>query len=744
MLLRSSFCSVLIVLCFLVCAVAQADSQVQSSSESRDSVRALDAAAEIDVLGNGVSIINGDATPSLDDHTDFGDVPEAGDFVVVREFTLKNTGTANLSLTGDPMIALSGANVSDFSVTWQPASLLAASESTTFDITFNPSAIGTRTASVSIANTDDDENPFEFAIQGGGKPPLPEIEISGNGVTIDNGDTTPSVENHTTFETLYIGMPGSFSRTYTIQNFGTANLDLNGEPKVAVSGPDAADFTVTAQPASPLASSGSTSFEVTFELVSITAGNKTATLTIANNDDDENPYTFDVEGYAEVTYTVGGTVSGLEGTGMVLQNNAGDDLSIDSNGSFTFSTSLVQNAAYDVTVLTQPNTPGQNCVVTNGSGLVADANVTNIQVNCSTTTSGFTVGGTVAGLEGSGMVLQNNLGDDLAVEANGAFTFPTRLDNSAAYDVTVLAQPNTPDQDCVVSNGSGVISDANVTSVQVNCTPTTRFSVGGTVSGLEGAGLVLQNNLGDDLAVEANGAFTFPTRLDDSEAYDVTVLAQPNTPEQDCVVSNGSGVIPNANVTSVEVNCTTTSGYAVGGTVSGLEGTGLVLQNNLGDDLAVEANGAFTFPTRLDDGAAYDVTVLTQPNSPEQDCVVTNGSGLVPDADVTNIQVECTPTIRFSVGGTVSGLEGVGMVLQNNQGDDLVVEANGAFTFPTRLDDDAAYDVSILIQPVKRGQDCTVSNGKGTISSEDVANVGINCVTPDLIFGGPNGSMEDP
>ena len=84
------------------------------------------------------------------------------------------------------------------------------------------------------------------------------------------------------------------------------------------------------------------------------------------------------------------------------------------------------------------------------------------------------------------------------------------------------------------------------------------------------------------------------------------------------------------------------------------------------------------------------------------------------------------------------------MVLQNNLGDDLAVEANGTFTFPARLDDSDAYDVSILVQPVERGQDCTVSNGKGTIASANVDSVDITCVTPDLIFGGPDGSMEDP
>ena len=68
------------------------------------------------------------------------------------------------------------------------------------------------------------------------------------------------------------------------------------------------------------------------------------------------------------TYTVGGTVSGLTGAGLVLQNNGRNDLSIVANGAFTFTTRAVESAPYDVTVLAQPS--GQTCSVTNGNGRV--------------------------------------------------------------------------------------------------------------------------------------------------------------------------------------------------------------------------------------------------------------------------------------------------------------------------------------------------------------------------------------
>jgi hypothetical protein len=82
--------------------------------------------------------------------------------------------------------------------------------------------------------------------------------------------------------------------------------------------------------------------------------------------------------------------------------------------------------------------------------------------------------------------------------------------------------------------------------------------------------------------------------------------------------------------------------YTIGGIVSGLSGSGLVLQNNGGAGLSVSASGAFTFPVSLVRGTAYSVIVETQPTNPSQQCVVANGSGTVGTASVTDVAVVCT------------------------------------------------------------------------------------------------------
>ena len=81
------------------------------------------------------------------------------------------------------------------------------------------------------------------------------------------------------------------------------------------------------------------------------------------------------------TYTIGGTISGLTIGSLVPKNNNGDDLTISANStSFSFTTAQASGVGYAVTVATQPS--GLTCSVTNGSGTIASANVTNVGVAC--------------------------------------------------------------------------------------------------------------------------------------------------------------------------------------------------------------------------------------------------------------------------------------------------------------------------------------------------------------------------
>ncbi len=94
-------------------------------------------------------------------------------------------------------------------------------------------------------------------------------------------------------------------------------------------------------------------------------------------------------------FTVGGTVTGLTGTGLILQNNGGDNRSISANGAFTFTNPLATGASYNVSVLTQPS--GQSCAVSAGTGVMASANVTNVVVSCTAGSNAISTNVTPAG-----------------------------------------------------------------------------------------------------------------------------------------------------------------------------------------------------------------------------------------------------------------------------------------------------------------------------------------------------------
>jgi len=251
------------------------------------------------------------------------------------------------------------------------------------------------------------------------------------------------------------------------------------------------------------------------------------------------------------------------------------------------------------------------------------------------------------------------------------------------------------------------------------------FTIGGTVSGLAAGGsMTLQNNGAESLIVSANGAFTFKTAIVANKPYLVTVAQPPTTPSQTCTVAGGSGTAT-ANVTTVVVTCTTGT-QAIGVTVGGLTGTGLVLQNGTEFLTITGTTTTSQFKTAIPFGQNYNVTVSTQPTSPAQTCTVTNGSGVSTAGVAITVQVTCSLG-TLSIGGSVSGYSGgTGFALQNNGGDTLTITKNGAFTFPTLVPVNGAYKVTVSGQPSGPNQTCTVSLGTGTAAA-NVTNVSVVC-----------------
>ncbi len=422
---------------------------------------------------------------------------------------------------------------------------------------------------------------------------------------------------------------------------------------------------------------------------------------------------------ANNSYNVGVNVMGLSGTGLVVRNNGVFDLIINDNGTHVFSTPFADGTPYSIEVVTQPGN-GQNCDIATGVGVIDGSHVI-VEVVCPGLE--YEVGGTVSGLSGS-LTLQNNGGDDLDITVNGSFTFPNTVTDGDGYAVTVASQP--VGQTCQVIDGSGIVMGNDVTDVSVSCVDDT-YLIGGTVSGVMAAGLVLQNNGGDDLVINGNGQFTFTSALTDGSGYEVSVLSQPSG--QACSVTDGSGVVAAADVTDVSVTCVDNR-YFIGGMVSGLTNPGLVLQNNGSDDLNINGNGGFVFPQPLVDGSSYVVTVVAEPS--QQNCAVSNASGTVVGADVIDVGVNCMAN-SYRVGVSVSGLTGPGLVLQNNGNDELMVSQNGVSAFAMELQDGESYSISVLSQPDDVSNTCELNDlSSGLVTGDDVL-VPVLCGN-DLIF----------
>jgi 6-phosphogluconolactonase len=147
------------------------------------------------------------------------------------------------------------------------------------------------------------------------------------------------------------------------------------------------------------------------------------------------------------SYTVGGSVTGLVGSGLVLQDNGGNNLAITSNGSFVFSTAVASGSAYAVTIKTQPTNPAQTCVLTVGTGTITDANVPNVVATCTISPGRFAyvsgglgvycyaidaLSGALTALAGSPCDTGDRVG--VASDPSGKFVYSTLniIDNSTA------------------------------------------------------------------------------------------------------------------------------------------------------------------------------------------------------------------------------------------------------------------------------------------------------------------------
>lgn len=189
----------------------------------------------------------------------------------------------------------------------------------------------------------------------------PEINVQGNGINIPDGNTAISLTDDTDFGELETTGAISVTHTFTIQNLGNLNLTLDDpSPYVSITGATA-DFTLLLNPTTPINAAGSTTFSITYDPT--TSGTHLATVSIANNDTDENPYTFLIQGKGEYCASNGSSTYDTSVTYVsfnTITNAHGKDSGFED---FTdISTNVYRNSTHDLTV--RVNTDGNYTIYT--------------------------------------------------------------------------------------------------------------------------------------------------------------------------------------------------------------------------------------------------------------------------------------------------------------------------------------------------------------------------------------------
>ena len=287
--------------------------------------------------------------------------------------------------------------------------------------------------------------------------------------------------------------------------------------------------------------------------------------------------TVKIECEKAVAHSLSVTVASLLGKGLeLLEKETGTVLTPTGDGQFSFKTQFYQDAKYAIVVTEHPVNPPQTCSITSGgSGTMPNAPHVGAHVSCDSLDT-FTVSGQVLGLQSNGLGLVLNASEKVDVakppltQTTGVpFSFATGLVNSASFKVTVDTQPTSPvNQQCDVFNGESSISGQNFDGVMVVCKElldADSYFVGGTVSGLSGAGLQLElKGAGQKLEVAESGNFVFKNPIPNYTDYEVGVSRHPGGPVQKCqVTENAFGTTSGADISNVVISCVDASRLTV-------------------------------------------------------------------------------------------------------------------------------------------------------------------------------------
>ncbi|MEN1728199.1 MAG: Calx-beta domain-containing protein, partial [Pseudomonadota bacterium] len=267
------------------------------------------------------------------------------DYTAVTSQTLNFTGNAGEVQNFDIVIATDSKLESDETLTVAMASLLPSNPNIDISDDATVTILNDDAAAITLADVSGPEDGGAITVTA-----TLDSETDGSfSIDVSTTDGSATAGSDYTAVTQTLSFTGTAGETQTLSVTPSADTEAEGDETVLLSQSNLSGTTLA---------------------IDVSDG---ATLTIGNDD-----------------YTVGGQVSGLTGTGLVLSTN-GQTLPISADGNFTFPNALADGTPYDVAVDTQPTAPIQICSVTNGSDNVNGQNVTNVQVDCVTQESGISL-----------------------------------------------------------------------------------------------------------------------------------------------------------------------------------------------------------------------------------------------------------------------------------------------------------------------------------------------------------------
>lgn len=499
--------------------------------------------------------------------------------------------------------------------------------------------------------------------------PVPEINIQGNSVNILDGNTAYSTTDNTDFGSTIIN--GTISKTFTIQNTGTASLNVTGINVVGSNG-----FSITSPSSFPFSIAASSSANFTVQFSNTTANTFTETVNVLSDDSDEGTYDFKVKALVNAPIL---TATPTTLSGFTYVQGAGPS----SSQSFIISGSNLSPASGNITV----NGSTNYLVSTDNSTFVASVTIPYTSSSVSSTIYVRLKAGLSVGTYNSEYIsISGGSASSSSVTCNGDVTMLTyNTVQIGDWDTASTWNYGVPPSGAIININHAVTlgrSINNSGSINVNNGGSIQLNSGGYINGnnvvyaATGTGLIINNtstygvssgqtfwpttnppynvtisgtaaNTGADINMivgDVNGILTLNNKLNINTANAIKVNGT-------LLINNGGYVETNSPVYGSASTLVYNTGYGV---YKEWTGTGTTAGTGIPQDVMVQNNSTVNVSTGSARGLAGNLTITNGSTFNTSDVLNVTGnvtnSGIFNSNNITNISGNLTTSNSLSLG----------------------------------------------------------------------------------------------